>query len=145
MGGTADCELARLMSASSRKSPYFGKDLAKARRATQFIGQGSSASSTAAYARAAAHLANTGSYTSADVVFVSSEGARGGRFDPVGKVPNGAYRNLDLAIAAGARFVVDRKEDRDRGYNVGERQVVAYLRSKGYAEVEPGLFAPSAP
>ena len=70
-----------------------------------------------------APLANLGTYDASDVVFVSSEGARGGRFDPVpGGRTAGAYRDLDLAVAAGASFVVDAPADRARAYNVGERQ-----------------------
>lgn len=126
---------------SSKQSPYFAKDLAKAARATQMIGQGSAASSTSAYVRAAGPLANSGTYTAADTVFVSAEGRRGGRFDPiVGGRPQGAYTHLDAAIAAGAGFVVDAASDRAREYNLGERQIVAYLTAAGYREVAPGQF-----
>lgn len=134
--------LAELLCRSTRKSPYFIKDLAKARRATQFIGQGSTQSSTAAYATAAGALANTGQYADTDVVFVSAEGDRRGRFNPIAGTPQGAYRTLDLAIAARARFVVDRQGDRERPYNTGERQVASYLAGRGYRETSPGLFCP---
>jgi len=134
--------LARLLLRSTRKSPYFAKDLAKARRATQFIGEGSARSSTAAYAMAAAPLANTGCYSPDDVVFVSAEGNRAGRFDPIGTAPNGAYRNIDRAITAGASFVIDPPEHRARPYNVGERQIAAYLAARGYREAAPGLLTP---
>ena len=134
--------LTRLMPQSTRKSPYFAKDLAKARRATQFIGEGSARSSTAAYAAAAASLANTGRYSAEDIVFISAEGNRAGRFDPIGTAPNGAYRNIDLAITAGASFVIDPPEHRARPYNVGERQIAVYLAARGYRETAPGLFTP---
>lgn len=134
--------LADALSQSTKKSPYFAKDLAKARRATQMIGQGSPASSTAAYVAAAGPLANTGSYGAGDVVFVSAEGMRGGRFSPVvGGAPQGAYRNLLAAMRAGARFVMDDPPNRARSYNLGERQVADFLLASGYAEVAPGMFA----
>lgn len=135
--------LAAALGNSTKKSPYFGKDMAKARRATQMIGQGSAASSTEAYAQAAGAYANTGVYSAHDVVFVSSEGMRRGRFDPIlGGVPQGAYRNLSLAIAQRARFIMDDQQNRQRSYNIGERQVAAYLLAAGYSETEPGLFSP---
>lgn len=132
--------LANLLALSARQSPYFSKDLAKARSATQFIGQGSPGSSTAAYAKAASSLANTGAYTREDVVFVSAEGSRSSRFNPIGSTPNGAYRNLSLAIAARATFVIDKPHDRNRPYNVGERQIATYLTAHGYQETAPGRF-----
>lgn len=137
--------LADLMAQSVRKSPYFSKDLAKAQRATQFIGQGSANSSTAAYAIAVAPLANTGSYASDDIVFISAEGERRSRFDPIGATPNGAYRNIDIAIAAGASFIIDPPAHRNRPYNTGERQIARYLIACGYRETSPGLFTPPMP
>ena len=134
--------LAALILTSARKSPYFSKDLRKAERATQFIGQGSRASSTQSYAEAAGPLANTGSYTSADIVFISAEGARSSRFSPIGcRGPRGAYSNMDLAIRARARFVIDAPHDRARPYNTGERQIADHLIAQGYVEVTPGLFS----
>ncbi len=141
--GTAESlSLAELLSRSAKRSPYFAKNLAKARQATQFIGQGSPGSSTAAYARAAAPRANTGHYAAGDVVFVSAEGNRAGRFDPIGQAPNGAYRAINCAIAARARFVIHCPYDRNRPYNIGERQVAAYLEAYGYEEAAPGHFVP---
>ena len=137
-------QLASLLMRSAKKSPYFAKDLAKARRATQFIGQGSAGSSTAAYAAAAGELANTGRYSSHDIVFVSAEGNRRARFDPVGASPNGAYRNIERAIESGASFIIDPPEHRNRPYNVGERQIAAYLATRDYRELSPGFFVPSA-
>ncbi len=136
--------LAEILVLSAKKSPYFGKDLRKAAKATQFIGQGSRDSSTNAYATALSGYANTGSYTEADVVFISSEGARSSRFNPIGTAVGlrGAYQNIDLAISARARFIVDNPADRSKEYNFGERQIAAYLAAHGYLEMEPGLFAP---
>ncbi len=140
--GAEQDTLADRLLKSTRQSPYFQKDLRKAARASQFIGEGSPSSSTAAYRKAAGPLANTGRYTQDDVVFVSAEGDRRSRFNPISTAPRGAYANLDLAIAAGSRFVIDRAADRSRPYNVGERQIAAYLSSKGYRETAPGFFEP---
>ncbi len=135
--------VATLLTRSAKRSPYFQKDLAKARQATQLIGEGSAQSSTAAYVKAVGPYANTGRYTENDIVFVSAEGDRRARVNPIGTTPNGAYRNLDLAIAAGARFIIDRPADRNGAYNVGERQIANYLTARGYQETSPGLFSPS--
>lgn len=131
-----------LMMRSTKKSPYFGKDLAKARQATQFIGEGSANSSTTAYAKALAPFANTGNYSSADVIFISAEGDRANRFNPIQIIPNGAYRNIDRAIAARASFIIDPPAHRNRPYNVGERQIASYLTAHGYRETSLGVFTP---
>ncbi len=134
--------LSDLMLGTAKRSSFFTKDHAKALRATQYVGQGSPRSSTHSYAVAMGPLANTGIYGPRDVVFVSCEGNRTGRFRPVvDGVPRGAYAQLDKAIAAGAAIVVDVPFDRERSYNVGEREVAAYLLSKGLVEREPGLFS----
>ena len=83
-------------------------------------------------------------HTAADVIFVSAEGARASRFNPIAhEQPRGAYRNINLAIDARASFVIDRPADRNRAYNVGERQIAAYLTHRNYQETTPGLFTPS--
>jgi hypothetical protein len=116
-------------------NPYFQKDLRKARQATKFIGRGSLASSTNRYREAASHFANSGVYTRTDRVFVSVEGARRGRIalDIV---------EVDLAISAGATLVSDVGIDRQRPYNVGERELAFHLGRSGYYEVSPGVWAP---
>jgi hypothetical protein len=114
-------------------NPYFSKDLAKAARANKFIGRGSAASSTNKYRIAAGDLANCGSYTSTDVVFVSAEGDRRGRH-PIDT------DELALAISAGVTFITDNASNRNRRYNVGERQVASLLESEGYTEVNPGVW-----
>lgn len=123
------------LSGSARKTRYFGKDQAKAARANKFIGRGSEGSSTEAYREAVGRWANVGSYTAEDVVFISAEGAREGRVDP-------NFREIQRAIDAGATLVTDNARDRERRYNFGERQVAHYLRSRGYEEVEPGVWRP---
>ncbi len=107
--------------------PYVQKDLRKARSATKFIGRGSSASSTNRYRQAAGELANCGRYHPDDVVFVSAEGARRQRLDI-------DRAELALAVQAGVTFVTDRPAERNRPYNVGEREVEAFLRARGYRD-----------
>ena len=115
------------------KTPFTSKDQAKADRATKFIGRGSERSSTALYAKDFGALANTGSYTAEDTVFVSAEGARAGRVEP-------DFAELDKAVAARATIVTDDATNRAREYNVGERQVAAHLEKKGYTETSPGTW-----
>ncbi|MDR0576640.1 MAG: hypothetical protein LBI87_03695, partial [Candidatus Accumulibacter sp.] len=113
---------------------YFtAKDRLKSRQATQFIGRGSPASSTAAYGKAWGALANTGKYSADDVVFVSTEGARGGRLAP-------DFAMLQKALDAGATIITDRETDRARPYNLGEREVAKYLQGHGYEETSPGRW-----
>lgn len=117
------------------RNQYSAKDQAKADRATKFIGRGSPASSTNAYRIAFGELANCGEYLEGDRVFISAEGNRRGRltFDK---------SEVDLAIRAGAGFITDKKSDRQRAYNIGEREVVAYLLANNYEEVCPGFWRP---
>lgn len=108
-------------------NPYFTKDLEKASKANKFIGQGSLASSTNKYAIAAGDLANVGQYVKDDVIFVSVEGNRKNRMaldqDEILK-----------AIEVGASFVSDNKYNRNRPYNIGERELEELLLSHGYTD-----------
>lgn len=113
--------------------PYVAKDQAKSDKATKFIGRGSERSSTARYANSWGNLANTGNYTAEDIVFVSAEGSRNGRVDP-------DFVEIQRAIDAGATIVTDVVADRNRPYNIGERQVAAFLEKQGYQEVSPGTW-----
>lgn len=116
--------------------PYAAKDQAKSDQANKFIGRGSAASSTAKYAKAWGARANTGQYTSSDVVFVSAEGNRGGRIAP-------DLDEIGRAVQARATIITDDKANRDREYNVGEREVAKFLAESGYRESAPGRWTPS--
>lgn len=127
----------RLASALSGSShPYAQKDLAKARTANKFIGRGSPASSTNRYRQASGDLANCGTYASGDVVFVSAEGARRQRL-PID------VAELARAVQAGATFITDTLADRSRAYNVGEREVAAFLGAQGYQDDGQGRWSPA--
>ena len=108
-------------------NPYFSKDLQKARNATKFIGRGSAASSTNKYMVASGDLANCGVYTAEDVIFVSAEGMRRGRLGV-------DFSELEKAVLAGATFVTDDSYNRNRPYNLGEREVADFLTKNGYSD-----------
>jgi len=124
------------LTTSARKTRYFEKDNAKAARASKFIGRGSLNSSTRAYAKACGARANCGVYSCSDTVMISAEGARRGRFNP-------DFAEIQLAMGAGALILTDIPADRERAYNVGERQVANYLARNGYVERRPGCWHPN--
>lgn len=109
-------------------NPYFQKDLKKAEKANKFIGVGSILSSTNKYREACGELANCGHYESSDVVFISAEGARKNR-------ENIPLDEIMKAISVGASFITDSEYDRNRPYNVGEREIAKILKKEGYSEV----------
>jgi hypothetical protein len=118
-------------------SPYLAKDQAKSDRATCFIGRGSARSSTHAYMLAWGALANKGEYTAQDVVFVSVEGNRGGRIPP-------NFHEIKKAAIAGVTFITDGQYDRNRNYNVGEREIAQFLVTEcGYRETQDGEWKPN--
>lgn len=117
------------------RNSFTAKDQRKADVATKFIGRGSASSSTEAYRRAFGALANCGAYEARDVVFISAEGARRGRLDP-------DIDEIERAARARVTFITDGEYDRDRSYNVGERQVALILLSWGYVETAPGYWQP---
>ena len=111
------------------KSPYLTKDQAKSNQANKFIGYGVKGSSTDQYRQDWGDKANTGSYTQNDKVFVSTNGKRNNR------IGLDAYKSeLDLAIQANATLITDNQNDRNRNYNIGERELASYLSEHGYTE-----------
>jgi hypothetical protein len=125
--------LYELISKIKSTNPYFAKDLEKAKKANKFIGRGSLASSTHKYMQAAGKLANTGSYVKEDVVFVSAEGMRPFREEV-------DFEELQKAVDTGVTFVTDNLYDRNRPYNIGERQVAAFLKKNGYFDNDSGIW-----
>ena len=119
------------------KNLYLKKDQAKSDKANKFIGRGSAESSTARYLldwqTQAPGMANSGKYSKTDVVFVSAEGQRKGRIAP-------DFKELTLAIKAGATIITDIQKTRDTKYNLGEKQVAAHLTKLGYVEKAPGMW-----
>lgn len=115
------------------RNQYSAKDQRKADLCTKFIGRGSTFSSTRAYQEAFGALANSGEYTKDDLIFVSAEGNRRGRVLP-------DFNELLKAIEAKASFITDDFYNRQRPYNVGEREVVNFLSYHGYTETNPGIW-----
>ena len=146
-----DCEIAQALVRCNKEAgqtKHTHKELVKVRVATQYIGEGAPFSSAERYRQVYAqfNLANTGRYTSDDVVFVASNGRRRNRVAPVhhGEL-QGAYKNIAAAMKVGARFVMDTPADAGNRYNVGEQELINYLQqnSPEYFRVgNTGVWAP---
>lgn len=111
------------------------KEVSKFNVATQAISDGTNNSTAGFVKDFYGDKANTGTYTKDDVIYLSANGNRTGRVIPVKNgVLQGAYKNIDKAIEAGAKFVADTgKHLASTGkYNVGEVELAEYLQSKGY-------------
>jgi hypothetical protein len=119
------------------RNAYSKKDQVKSDKANKFIGHGSPASSTHAYAVAWGDKANCGAYQASDVVFLSVEGSRSGR-------KSLDVAELQLAINAGATIITDDAANRNRAYNIGERQAAKYLLEHGYTEYLDGVWRAAA-
>ena len=109
----------------------------KASIATQYIGfgEGIPGSSTASYAEQAGVYANTGSYTKADVIFVSISGNRtkGTTKENVKAQQDATIREAIVAIEAGATILTDNKAYTDTSnYNTGEKRLYATMDARGY-------------
>jgi len=114
------------------------KDIEMAEQATQFIGYqagNAKVSSTDKYRAAWGNKANTGNYTSNDVVMVSASGTfRGVTAEDITKVLTEKYKPLiEEAIAAGASFLVGNQYDKG---NFGDQLISEYLSKKGYTETK---------
>lgn len=111
------------------------KEVSKFNVATQAISDGTNNSTAGFVKDFYGDKANTGTYTKDDVIYLSANGNRTGRVIPVKNgMLQGAYKNIDKAIEAGAKFVSDTgKHLASTGkYNVGEVELAEYLQSKGY-------------
>jgi len=118
---------------------YLNKDLVKFTPCTHLITRGVVGSSSHKYALSTEWLINHGIYTSEDIVGVSVNGNRRNRirFDK---------QELALACKAGATIITDNMYNSSRSYNIGEREVAAFLRSSGYTLVDStarGTWYPS--
>lgn len=128
---------------------WVDKEGAKFDVATQAISDGTNNSTAGFVKDFYGDKANTGTYTKDDVIYLSTNGNRTGRVIPVKNgVLQGAYKNIDKAIEAGAKFVADTsKHLASTGkYNVGEVELAEYLQSKGYTREDKdgyGLWSQS--
>lgn len=140
-------ELIFYMSKSAQK--WYRKELKKVKLATQYIGEGVVNSSTDRYKRLYEkyNLANTGNYTEDDIIWVSSNGKRKNRFNPViindqvltyEGILQGAYKNIDLGIKANCTFIMDTLDhlEKTKLYNIGELQLMEYLKNNNYRRID---------
>lgn len=125
---------------------HLPKERVKTRIATQYIGEGAKGSSTDNYRNLYEkyNLANTGKYSKDDIIYVSSNGTRGGRINPVenGEL-QGEYKNIDKAIKVGATIVMDTSAHikATKNYNIGEIALANYMSTHGYErEGDTGIW-----
>jgi predicted GNAT family acetyltransferase len=110
------------------------KAKSKAKIATQYIGfaEGIAGSSTASYAKQAGQFANTGAYTSDDVIFVSIGGKRGSAALQKSQQDR-TIKEAIKAVEAGATIITDNKRYTDAStYNTGEKRLYENMKAKGY-------------
>ena len=108
--------------------------------ANKFIGfgDGIANSSTANYAKQAGDKANTGSYSSEDVIFVSIPGKRGVESIRHEQQDRTIQESLK-ALNAGATLLTDNKSYTERSdYNEGEKKLAKALTDAGgvYSEIQ---------
>lgn len=110
----------------------------KASIATKYLGyaEGIEGSSTALYAKQAGKYANTGSYNSSDVVFVSIGGKRGNEIIRK-QQQDRTIKEAIQAIESGATLITDNKSYvESSSYNEGEKRLAKNLEAKGYTYSE---------
>ncbi len=112
------------------------KDIQMAKESTQFIGFKSGnakVSSTDKYKQAWGDRANTGNYSSKDIIMVSGSGTwRGVTADEIRKTLTEKYKPLlEKAIAVGASFRVGNQYTKG---NLSDELIAKYLQQKGYKE-----------
>ena len=112
------------------------KDIQMAEESTEFIGYQSgnaAVSSTNKYREAWGSLANTGNYSSTDIIMVSGSGTwRGVTAEQIKSTLSSKYKPLlDKAIAAGASFRVGNQYAKG---NLSDQLIAEYLQKSGYVE-----------
>lgn len=125
---------------------WLEKEIFKINKATQFIGVGSPNSSTYIYDNIYKkyNLSNTGIYNEDDLIWVSVNGNRNGRINPIiDGVLQKEFKNIDLAIKSKSKFILDTKKHLDKTfiYNIGEIQIANYLKENNYLrDDETGIW-----
>ena len=107
-------------------SYYQNKDMVKFAKCNKLISRGAIGSSSHRYSLLDDFwIPNAGSYSSSDQVGISVNGARRGRlsFDK---------NEVLLAISAGVSFITDNEYNRNRSFNIGEREIANFLIEHGY-------------
>ena len=105
---------------------YQDKDKIKFKFCNKMISRGAIGSSSHKYSQA--NNANTGEYTSTDIVGISVNGNRKNRvsFDT---------QELQLAIDANVIIVTDNLYHTNRSFNSGEREVAKFLSNNNYFRI----------
>jgi hypothetical protein len=119
------------------------KAKAKASIATQYIGFGEGIvgrdgkrSTTQLYREQAGNLANTGNYSSSDVIFVSIPGLRGDAAIAK-REQDKTIKEAVKAVEAGATILTDNKAYiESSNYNTGEQRLYQNMEAKGYTYSE---------
>ena len=114
------------------------KAVSKSKISNKYIGfaDNIAGSSTAHYARQAGELANTGTYNSNDVVFVSVPGARGDANNRRVQ-QNRTIEEAVKALESGAVILTDNKAYTDLSkYNEGEKRLKQHLEKRKYKYYE---------
>lgn len=118
----------------NRYSLHGAKDQAKAEKATCFLGEGSSKSSTNMYSKICKDYIKDEYFTN-DIVFISVEGNRNNR------IPLNENKVLQV-ISDGAMIICDNTYNRERSYNIGERELYRLLLLNNYQVLtENSLYA----
>lgn len=136
-------ERADLVTVVLSDGPHKAKDEEKFNKLgglTKFIGFGPG--STGRYAKDLAAIANKEDYTRDDIVGVSVNGMH--RRDDVAVRGTDVERLVRKAVEAGATIIADDRENRERLYNVGERELASLLVELGYSESSPGVWIPGS-
>jgi alkylated DNA repair dioxygenase AlkB len=128
-----------LLTITPQEGVFDNKAKAKASIATQYIGFGEEIvgkdgkrSSTQLYREQAGTLANTGNYSSDDVIFVSIPGLRGDA-TVVKREQDKTIKEAIKALEAGATILTDNKSYIESSkYNTGEQRLYKNLEAKGY-------------
>jgi hypothetical protein len=134
-----------LFTVEPQKGVTDNKAKAKASIATQYIGFGEGIvgrdgkrSTTQLYREQVGPYANTGAYSSADVIFVSIPGLRGNA-TIAKREQDKTIKEAIKALEAGATIITDNKDyifDPKKTYNTGEQRLYKNMEAKGYTYAE---------
>lgn len=113
----------------NRKIIFRAKDRAKFSCCNKLITRGAPGTSSDYYEKFGIEglvlKINPKVFLATDIVGISANGLRRTRVEP-------DFELINAAMLVDAVIVLDGKENRSRPYNLGEREVAAYLRKHGY-------------
>lgn len=115
----------------AKPGKYGDKDIKKFKDCHKLISRGAPGSSSDAYSKHP--LANVENFKPGEVVGISANGQRNGRMTP-------DFEQIRRAAQARVIFITDKRKDRIRHFNRGEREVATFLMSLGYYEFKDGWW-----